>query len=275
MMAWRRIALVGAMFIGTAEAAEAQTINARAPVKPGKHQERIEASALPVVVRASVAPDGRVVPGDQSEAGPIQRVGAGSVAQIRAAESPCAESAALGADEARRLVEATAREEGFQPELVIAVAKTESSFLSTSLSPKGAYGLMQLMPKTAQAYGVNICDPKDNVRGGVAFLRELTAKYKNPVYVLAAYNAGEPAILKAKGVPPITETVGYIAAILNDLYQWPAADRDAFGAPLSRARVEQGEDPARAVQRAGRPTRQAAARGEAPGWQGGFVQNFD
>lgn len=73
------------------------------------------------------------------------------------------------------------------------------------------------------------------MRGGIAFLRELTGKYRNPVYVLAAYNAGERTILEAGGVPPIAETVGFVAAVLNDFYQWPALSSrvDAF-APAAR-----------------------------------------
>lgn len=249
--------------------AAAQSVDARRPVGAPKQTERM---LPPVVVTASVDPEGRIVPGT-APGGPIQRIGASAVKPDAA--SPCADMAALSADEGRRLVEATAREEQFQPEFVVAVAKTESNFLSTSLSPKGAYGLMQLMPATAQAFGVNICDPKDNVRGGILFLRELTAKYRNPVYVLAAYNAGEPAILKAKGVPPIAETVGYVAAVLNDFYQWPAsgARMDAFAGGSDRKFAAE-QDPTRPIQRAGVKPK-TASRGEAQGWQGGFVQNFD
>lgn len=219
MSTWRRMALVGIALAASAnEDGFAQTFEARRSVAGTKHTERMPSASLPAVVTASVDPNGRIVPGG-TIGGSVQRIGeqAESGARLAAQESPCAEVSAMPADEARRLVEATAREEQFQPELVIAVAKAESRFVSTSVSPKGAYGLMQLMPATAQAFGVNICDAKDNVRGGIAFLRELTAKYRNPVYVLAAYNAGEPAILKAKGLPPTAETVGYVATVLNEI----------------------------------------------------------
>lgn len=264
MGAWRRIALVGLALGCGGQNGFAQTIDARRPIGSGKHPERM-AAALPVAVSASVGADGRIVPEAEAPAGPVQRVGLGQ--NVRPAESPCVEAPAMAADQARLLVETTAREERFQPEFVVAVAKAESNFVSTTVSPKGAYGLMQLMPATAQAFGVNICDPKDNVRGGIAFLRDLTAKYRNPVYVLAAYNAGEPAILKAKGVPPIGETVAYVASVLNDVYQWPALpDQDVgFGQTRQRRAEAAYTDPA-----ARRPSRR-----EANGWRGGFVQNFD
>ena len=261
----RRMALISLAVGLASQDGFAQAVDARSPVGSRKLTERMPAS-LPVSVTASVGPTGRIVPAAEASGGPVQRIGLAQGG--RAPDSPCDDGPALPADQARLLVETTAREERFQPELVVAVAKAESSFVSTSVSPKGAYGLMQLMPATAQAFGVNICDPKDNIRGGIAFLRDLTAKYRNPVYVLAAYNAGEPAILKAKGLPPIGETVGYVAAVLNDVYQWPAApDWDAgLVGPARQRRTEAAEtDPAARRQ----------SRREASGWQGGFVQNFD
>jgi hypothetical protein len=267
MGAWRRIALVGLALGCGSQNGFAQAIDARGPMTSGKRSER-----LPVVVTASVGPDGRVVPGSGSAGGPVQRIGQELSDRARVgADSPCAEAPAMTADEARRLVDSTAREEQFEPALVMAIAKVESEFVSTSVSPKGAYGLMQLMPATAQVFGVNICDPKDNVRGGIAFLRELTAKYRNPVYVLAAYNAGEPAILKAKGLPPIGETVGYVAAVLNNFYEWPANPGRTEGLGSGPGR------PQRSMSAEAGPSRPArrGTRDEANGWQGGFVQNFD
>lgn len=279
MSARRRTALAGIALLAAASAASAQQSGANSPI-PAKRQERLPAPAeRPVVRTASVDPDGRIVPGGTDSAKPVQRIGEGARADPDAAKamaSPCAESAPLNREEARRLVETTAREEQFMPEFVLAVAQAESRFNSTSLSGKGAYGLMQLMPATAQALGVNICDPKDNVRGGIAFLRELTAKYRNPVYVLAAYNAGEPAVLEAGGVPPTPETVGFVAAVLNEFYQWPALRSrvDAFGPAPMRGRSEFAGESTGSVTRTAAPARPGARR-QAEGWQGGFVQNFD
>lgn len=185
-----------------------------------------------------------------------------------------------------RIVETVAREQGFAPGLVRAVAKQESRFVSNALSPKGAYGLMQLLPATATSYGVDICDPADNVKGGIAFLRDLNRKYPNPLYMLAAYNAGEVAVLKYKGVPPYTETVGYVATVLNDFYQWPSVGSEPVmpaGAvklgpsdvqPTATSAADQNSDPVTRInsRTAGKAKR---AQASAPVWQGGMVQNFD
>lgn len=275
----RKTALAGITLLAAASAAQAQQSDASNPV-PAKRQERLPAPVeRPTVRSASVAADGRIMPGSASPTEPVQRIGEGARADPDAAKamaSPCAESAPLNREEARRLVETTAREEQFMPEFVLSVAQAESRYNSTSFSGKGAYGLMQLMPATAQAFGVDICDPKDNVRGGIAFLRELTAKYRNPVYVLAAYNAGEPAVIEAGGVPPIPETVGFVAAVLNEFYQWPAlgSRTDAFAPAPRRGRNESTGEPTGSVPRT-TPSARAGARRQADGWQGGFVQNFD
>lgn len=222
-------------------------------------------------VTATVDEHGRVVAAPATM--PVQRTGGDTRppadGAAATAESPCPGAAALPAAEARQLVEATAREERFPADLALAVAKTESDFVSNIVSTRGAYGLMQLMPATARAYRVNICEPKDNVRGGIAFLRELTERYGNPVYVLAAYNAGEPRLLRHRGVPPIGETVTYISRVLNEWHGWrPPGERSgAAGAPVSEM----------VPNRAGRtaaPARRAAHE-TAANWQGGFVHHFD
>ncbi len=279
MSARRKTALAGITLLAAASASPAQQSDASSPVST-KRQERLPAPVeRPTVRSASVDADGRIMPGGVGSAESVQRIGEGARAGLdiaKAMASPCAESAPLSREEARRVVETTAREEQFMPEFVLAVAQAESRFDSASLSGKGAYGLMQLMPATAQAFGVDICDPKDNVRGGIAFLRELTAKYRNPVYVLAAYNAGEPAVLYAGGVPPIPETVGFVAAVLNDFYQWPALNSrtDAFAPAPRRGRNDFTGEPTGSVPRTAAPARPGARR-QAEGWQGGFVQNFD
>uniref|UniRef100_A0A9E7ZS73 Lytic transglycosylase domain-containing protein n=1 Tax=Bosea sp. NBC_00436 TaxID=2969620 RepID=A0A9E7ZS73_9HYPH len=279
MSARRTTALAGIALLAAASTSSAQQSNATSPI-PAKRQERLPAPAeRPAVRSASVDPEGRIVPGGADSAESVQRIGEGAHTGRDAAKamaSPCAEIAPLNRKEARRLVETTAREEQFMPEFVLSVAQAESRYNSTSFSGKGAYGLMQLMPATAQAFGVDICDPKDNVRGGIAFLRELTAKYRNPVYVLAAYNAGEPAVIEAGGVPPTPETVGFVAAVLNEFYQWPALSSrvDAFGPAPRRGPNESTGEPTRNVPRTA-PSPRSGARPQAEGWQGGFVQNFD
>jgi hypothetical protein len=76
---------------------------------------------------------------------------------------------------------------------------------------------MQLMPGTADRFGVtDICDPEQNIDGGVRYLRELTEEFRNPLLVAAAYNAGEDNVRKHGGIPPFKETVRYVADVLNN-----------------------------------------------------------
>lgn len=105
------------------------------------------------------------------------------------------------------------------PNLVLAVIEAESGFNPGALSPKNAQGLMQLIPETAERFGVaNVWDPEQNVRGGMAYLKWLMQYFDgNLELVLAAYNSGEGAVQRYGGVPPFTETRGYVARILARL----------------------------------------------------------
>ena len=100
--------------------------------------------------------------------------------------------------------------------LLHSVVKAESGYRADAVSPKGAVGLMQLMPATAKAYGVDARDPAQNVEAGTRYLTELLLKYDGGLYhALAAYNAGPGAVEKYKGVPPYRETQDYIRRILQ------------------------------------------------------------
>jgi hypothetical protein len=111
--------------------------------------------------------------------------------------------------------------EGF----VRSVMKAESGFRPAALSPKGAIGLMQLMPATARQLGVDPKDPKQNAEGGTRYLRELLSKYEHDpdqvLLALAAYNAGPGAVEKYHGVPPYRETREYILRVLKN---WEKAE---------------------------------------------------
>jgi hypothetical protein len=102
------------------------------------------------------------------------------------------------------------------PELVLAVIQAESGFNSTALSNKNAQGLMQLIPATAQRFGVkDIWDPMENIRGGTAYLHWLLRHFSGNVeWALAAYNAGERTVEQYQGVPPYRETQNYVKRIL-------------------------------------------------------------
>jgi soluble lytic murein transglycosylase-like protein len=134
------------------------------------------------------------------------------------AEAPArAEDARI--NDPRMLVSQAAERHGLPPEFVRSVAGIESAFRPEAVSRKGALGLMQLMPKTAEALQANPLDPAQNADAGVRLLRALLLKYQNdpnPVRrALAAYNAGEAAVDRYHGVPPYRETQQYIEKVLE------------------------------------------------------------
>ncbi len=115
------------------------------------------------------------------------------------------------------IVHEAARLENLDPRLVASLVTVESGWNPTAVSRKGALGLMQLMPATADRLDVNDAfDPHDNVRGGVTELARLIDRYAgNLNLALAAYNAGEGAVARYRGVPPYPETRDYIERILS------------------------------------------------------------
>ncbi|MCG6925550.1 MAG: lytic transglycosylase domain-containing protein [Acidobacteria bacterium] len=115
------------------------------------------------------------------------------------------------------LAVAAAERHGLDPELVLAVVGVESAFRPEAVSPKGAQGLMQLMPRTAASLGVeDAFDPAENLDGGVRHLGSLLARYGGDVErALAAYNAGEGAVARHGGIPPFAETREYVKRVLD------------------------------------------------------------
>jgi len=114
-------------------------------------------------------------------------------------------------------VQAAARTNNLDPNLVDLVIRMESGYNSRAVSPKGARGVMQLMPGTASLYGVrDVFDPSDNIRGGVRYLADLLKRFdSNVALALAAYNAGPEAVDRHGGVPPYNETRSYVRTILT------------------------------------------------------------
>jgi len=115
------------------------------------------------------------------------------------------------------LVGVVAREHGLDAALLHAVITVESGYNARALSPKGAAGLMQLMPDTAERYAVrNVWDPRENLRGGARYLRDLIALFGSDLpLALAAYNAGEGAVQQAGNkMPPYAETRSYVPRVL-------------------------------------------------------------
>ncbi len=113
-----------------------------------------------------------------------------------------------------------ARAHGVDPRLVAAVARRESAFNARAVSNKGACGIMQLMPATAQYLGVqDVFDARENIYGGTRYLRTLLDTFNGDIdLTLAAYNAGPGAVEKHHGVPPYRETKAYVAAV-REIYE--------------------------------------------------------
>jgi soluble lytic murein transglycosylase-like protein len=118
----------------------------------------------------------------------------------------------------RELADAAADRYGLPRALVRSVMAAESGFQKAAISPKGAIGLMQLMPATALDLGADPHDPAQNVDAGTRYLRDLLEKYNYGLrHALAAYNAGPGAVEKYNGIPPYRETIDYISRIEKKL----------------------------------------------------------
>ena len=126
-------------------------------------------------------------------------------------------SASNAVPNSEELLMRAALRQGLKPDFVRSVAMVESGLHQESLSPKGAIGLMQLMPVTAGQLGVDPKLAEQNALGGAAFLRQLLIKYNgNSALALAAYNAGPGAVDRYRGVPPYLETQRYVVKVLKE-----------------------------------------------------------
>jgi soluble lytic murein transglycosylase-like protein len=118
------------------------------------------------------------------------------------------------------------------PALVRSVIDTESANNPNAVSPKGAVGLMQLMPETARRFGVaNPFDPQENILGGVRYLKYLQELFQDDQLAIAAYNAGEGAVVKYRGVPPYQETKAYVERVSAKARRTKAAGHKQPAAP--------------------------------------------
>ena len=115
------------------------------------------------------------------------------------------------------LIEKYARRYGVDKKLIRAVMRQESGFNPQAVSPKGAMGLMQLMPGTAALMGVtDPWDPEQNIAGGVKYLRRCISQFQDLRHALAAYNAGPENVVKYNGCPPFAETRNYVASVMRN-----------------------------------------------------------
>ncbi len=138
----------------------------------------------------------------------------------------------LDAPAAKQLVADAARRWNLPVGFLHSIVKAESGYRSDAVSPKGAIGLMQLMPETARQLGADPNDPKQNVEAGARYLSGLLLKYQNDDYqvrkAVAAYNAGPAAVDRYQGVPPYRETMDYVERVIR---QWQPASQSADAGP--------------------------------------------
>jgi soluble lytic murein transglycosylase-like protein len=140
------------------------------------------------------------------------------------------------------IVAAASGQHQVDADFIASVIAAESANNPHAVSPKGAQGLMQLMPGTASKLGVkDSFDPADNVDGGVRYLRALLLEYNGDIpKALAAYNAGPQRVAQYKGVPPYRETHAYVARVINDFNRKKLAERkQAQSTPLATTKSRQ------------------------------------
>lgn len=137
----------------------------------------------------------------------------------------------------KELIAGAASRHQIDPDFVASVVKAESGFNPAAISPKGALGLMQLMPLTAAMLGIeNVLDPGANLEGGTKYLRQLLDQYDgDAVKALAAYNAGPQVVEQYGGIPPYRETRAYITRVIDD-YNRKKLQEQAVSTPVPSAK---------------------------------------
>ena len=157
--------------------------------------------------------------------GDIQRFEADEFVPQVASPAP-AGSGQPGEGDLRQLVRSAGKAHGLDPDLIESVIRVESAGNPRAVSPKGASGLMQLMPETARALRVqDVFDPAQNVEAGTRYLRQLLDLYNHDLALaLAAYNAGPAKVAAHKGIPPYRETRNYVSHVIRAFNQKKVAD---------------------------------------------------
>jgi soluble lytic murein transglycosylase-like protein len=211
------LASVGALLAGAVLSAQ----------PPADFEAAVKAAMAPSIARERVAVQKQVSTVIRVGAGqPLSSLSGGSGAHssffttpFSLTEAGVADCDPLPSDQLESLIAEAAQKNGVDAQLVRAVIDQESAGRPCALSAKGAQGLMQLMPATAEDYDVeDPFDPKQNVDAGTKLLRSLLERYRNdPTLALGAYNAGSGRVDQEGGLPPIRETIDYVTAILDKL----------------------------------------------------------
>jgi transglycosylase-like protein with SLT domain len=153
----------------------------------------------------------RIVPDEVPHPDPVAEAAAAAEQQAKPDPASLLQSTPYG-----EIISSVAEAHGVDPLLVRALIQVESGYKPRARSNKGAMGLMQIMPSTARAYKVrNPFDPKANLEAGISHLKTLLDRWGAVDVALAAYNAGEAAVQRFKGIPPYRETQAYVSRILS------------------------------------------------------------
>ena len=161
-----------------------------------------------------IQPDGSVV----TYTGPARYSDTGAQPLVQTPSRPSDAPVREPPPEVAQAILLSSQRHGVSPVLLQAVAWQESRFRQTAISPKGARGVMQLMPDTAKRLGADARDLAANIDGGAAYLKQMMTQFGGDLpLVLAAYNAGPGAVARFGGVPPYAETKAYVNAILSNL----------------------------------------------------------
>lgn len=158
--------------------------------------------------------------------------------------SPTAKSAPPALE---NLADQIAQRHNIDRDLVHSVIRVESNYNPLAVSSKGALGLMQLIPSTARRFGVsNSFDPGENLEGGIRYLKYLLDQYGGDhLLALAAYNAGEAAVARYRGVPPFPETLGYVLQVEKSLSSSKEARKQQTSVSRSPTTAADGYNPIR------------------------------
>lgn len=179
-------------------------------VHADRHEKRGEVICLETQAGVTELPAGSVVGFEVEEY-------AAPVPLPPAAPSTAAAATVKAPKTPRQFIEDAAHQAELPPAIVHAVAKAESGYRTDAISPKGAIGMMQLMPATARDLQANPYDPEQNANAGARYLRDLLLKYNgNVALALAAYNAGPGAVDRYGDVPPYRETRSYVNRVISN-----------------------------------------------------------
>jgi len=225
-----QIAIVAALTLTQAHAAEIATLRNGFSIRHEKHETQGQTTRLYL---SSESPgsyiDVNTVDIESFEAAPPDTQASNGVSGTRNLQAVISDASA------RSQIDA---------DFIASVIRAESGGNPRAVSRKGAQGLMQLMPQTANQLGVsNSFDPEENVEGGVRYLRELLLQYNgDAVKALAAYNAGPQRVQQYNGVPPYRETHAYVARVINDYNRKKTAEMKKNKQTAAAHRVKSSEE---------------------------------